>query len=181
MTANNSDPVFATIDWKAGVGAAGHSMGGQASTLSASAACAAKWDIRAAALIHPEIGSLPWGNTGSNISLPVATFTSSGDTLCVAATAAATMAAFNSSAQAASLPSVYRNVQGWSHLEPVLGEVFENPLLATYTAAFFKVILNGDRGVYYDLVFGSGPDSLCSSEPMVDCYTLHPPPSGRGA
>ena len=79
MTARSSDPVFATIDWDAGVGAAGHSMGGQATTLSASAACAAKWDIRAAALHHPEIGSLPGGgNTGANISLPVAAFTSSG-------------------------------------------------------------------------------------------------------
>lgn len=117
MTESSSEPVFKTIDWDAGVGAAGHSMGGQATTMSASAACAAKWDIRAAALHHPEIGALPWGNTGANISLPVAAFTSSGDNLCTAATTVETMAAFNASAQAATLPSAYRNVVGWSHLE----------------------------------------------------------------
>jgi hypothetical protein len=175
MSATSTDPWFASIDWDAGVGVAGHSMGGQATTLSASAACAAKWDIRAAALHHPEIGALPWGNTGVNISVPVAAFTSSGDQLCVAATANATMAAFNSSAQAATLPSAYRNVVGWSHLEPVMGAVLENPLLATFTAAWFKVALNGDRGVYHSLIFGGGPDSLCQSEPMVGCYTLHAP------
>lgn len=177
MTAAH-DPVFATIDWSVGVGAAGHSMGGQATTMSASAACATKYDIRAAALHHPEIGALPWGNTGVNVSVPVAAFTSSGDNLCTAATCAATMAAFNSSTQAATLPSAYRNVQGWSHLEPVLGEVFENPLLATYTAAWFKVHLNGDRTTYYDLLYGTGPDALCQSEPMVGCYTLHAPSKG---
>ena len=170
-----ADPLFATIDWAAGVGIAGHSMGGQATTMSAGAACAKRWDIRAAALIHPEIGSLPWGNTGSNMSVPVAAFTSSGDNLCPAATAEATMAAFNSSAQARTLPSALRNVVGWSHLEPVLGEVFENPLLATYTAAWLKVMLNQDRGEYYDLIYGSGPDRLCNSEPMVGCYVLNAP------
>ena len=171
----SSDPVFATIDWSAGVGAAGHSMGGQATSMSTSAACAARWDIRAAVLVHPEIGSLPWGNTGSNMSLPTAAFTSSGDHLCPPATTEATMAAFNASAQGATLPSAYRNVQGWSHLEPVLGDVFENPLLSTYTAAWFKIILNNDRGVFHDLIYSGGPDSLCHSEPMVSCYTVNPP------
>jgi dienelactone hydrolase len=176
QTANaTADPVFATIDWDAGVGIAGHSMGGQATSMSASRACAEKWDIRAAALIHPEIGSLPWGNTGSNISVPVAAFTSSGDNLCPPSTVEQTMRAFNATAQARTLPNVYRNVVGWSHLEPVLGAVFENPLLATYTAAFFKTILNNDRGAFRDLVFGGGPDDLCQSEKMVNCYVVNAP------
>ena len=176
MTATSADPVFQTIDWAAGVGAVGHSMGGQASTLSASAACARQWDIRAAALIHPEIGTLPWGNTGVNVSVPVSTWTSSGDNLCPASTAAETMQAFNSSAQAQTLPSAYRNAQGWSHLEPVLGEVFENPLLARYVAAWFKITLNGDRGDYWRMIYGPpGGDTLCGSENMVDCYAIHAP------
>lgn len=177
MSAGGSaDPVFQTIDWSAGVGAAGHSMGGQATTLSSSSSCAKKWDIRAAALIHPEIGDLPWGNTGANISTPVMTFSSSGDKLCPPSTAAATMRAFNASAQGATLPSGYRNVVGWSHLEPVLGQVFENPLLATYTAAWFKIHLNNDRGAYYNLIFdASSPDSVCNSQQMVDCYAANPP------
>ena len=62
--------------------------------------------------------------------------------------------------------------------QPVLGAVFENPLLATFTAAWFKVMLNGDRDTYYDLIFGTGPDALCSSEPMVGCYTVNAPPKG---
>ena len=175
----DGDPIFVQIDWKAGVGVAGHSMGGQATTMSASAACAARWGIKAAALIHPEIGTLPWGNTGSNISVPVSTFTSSGDHLCPPATAETTMQAFNSSAQGRTLPSAYRNVEGWSHLEPVLGAVFENPLLATYTAAWFKVMLNGDRAAFWDLIYGgpTNPDSLCNSEKMVGCYAINPPQS----
>ena len=46
----------------------------------------------------------------------------------------------------------------------------ENPLLATYTAAWFKVTLNGDTGFYHDLIFGSGPDSLCKHANMSGCY-----------
>ena len=126
-------------------------------------------------LVHPEIGSLPWGNTGANMSVPVAAFTSSGDNLCPPATCEATMAAFNASAPERALPSALRNVQGWSHLEPVLGAVFENPLLATYTAAWFKTMLNNDRGAFRELVFGAGPDSMCSSEPMVACYAVNEP------
>ena len=170
----SSDPVFSTIDWDAGVGIAGHSMGGQATTMSASTACAEKWDIRAAVLIHPEIGALPWGNTGTNMSIPVAAFTSSGDHLCPSSTTETTMAAFNAS-NGKTLPSILRNVVGWSHLEPVLGTVFENPLLATYTASWFKIFLNHDRGEYYDLIYGGGQDSVCHSEQMVSCYTINGP------
>lgn len=171
----STDPVFASIDWTVGVGIAGHSMGGQSTTMSANSACAKKWDIRASALVHPEIGALPWGNTGSNISVPVIAFTSSGDKLCPPATTETTMTAFNASEQGKILPSAYRNIQGWSHLEPVLGTVFENPLLATYTAAWFKIHLNNDRGEFYDLIYGNGEDSLCHSQPMVSCYTKNAP------
>ena len=37
MTATSADAVFATIDWAAGVGIAGHSMGGQATAIAAGA------------------------------------------------------------------------------------------------------------------------------------------------
>jgi pimeloyl-ACP methyl ester carboxylesterase len=171
----SADPVFATIDWAAGVGIAGHSMGGQATSMSANAACAKKWDIKAAALVHPEIGTLPWGNTGSNISIPVAAFSSSGDHTCPPATTETTMAAFNATKQGKTLPSIYRNVEGWSHLEPVMGAVFENPLLSTWTAAWFKIHLNHDRGEFFDLIYGTGPDSLCHAQTVVDCYTMNAP------
>ena len=174
-TTGGSDPVFQTIDWAAGVGIAGHSMGGQATTMSANAACAKRWGIKAAALVHPEIGTLPWGNTGSNMSVPVAAFSSSGDHTCPPSTTETTMRAFNASAQARTLPNMYRNVEGWSHLEPVMGAVFENPLLSTYTAAWFKIHLNNDRGAFFDLIYGTGPDSVCHSQPMVGCYTANAP------
>jgi len=172
---NASAPAFfRTIDWAAGVGIAGHSMGGQASSFSAQRACAAQWDIRAAALIHPAEGALADGrNSGAAMAVPTAAFTSTGDKLCAPATVAATMRAFNASAGGA-LPSLYRDLVGWSHLEPVMGDVFENPLLATYTAAWFKVFLNGAKAgdEYYDLIFGGGPDGICASQPMEECYVL---------
>jgi hypothetical protein len=172
---------FRSVDWSAGVGVAGHSMGGQASTVSAGSGCAAQWDIRAAALIHPASGVLPGGqNSGSGMSVPTAAFTSTGDHLCSPASVAATMQAFNASAAGQTLPSLYRNLVGWSHLEPVMGDVFENPLLATYTAAWFKVFLNGQKpgDDYYDLIFSGSPDSICESAAQEECYVL---PRGAGA
>ena len=78
-TAAGTDPNFALIDWAAGVGVAGHSMGGQATVIAASAACAARWGIKSAALHHPFDGAVPGGNLGSNISVPTAGFASTGD------------------------------------------------------------------------------------------------------
>jgi dienelactone hydrolase len=51
-----SDPVFQLIDFSNGVGVAGHSMGGQSSTLAANTACTKQFDIRAVALHHPANG-----------------------------------------------------------------------------------------------------------------------------
>lgn len=169
----SSDAVFQTIDWHAGVGIAGHSMGGQAATIAASAACTARWGIKAAVLHHPASGATPAGNVGVNISVPVIGMTSDGDSIWPETQAI--MAAFNGSSAAAQLPSAYRDLAGWSHLEPVLAPPIENPLLATYTAAWFKVFLNGDRGTWYDFIFGSGPDALCNYANMTACYILNAP------
>lgn len=166
------DAVFRTIDWDAGVGIVGHSMGGQATSLSASPACASRWGVRAAVLHHPYDGSLPGGgNLGVNVSVPVAAFTSSGDPIWP--DTQALMAAANASAFA--VPRAYRDLTGSSHLEPVLVPPIENPFLATFTAAWFKVFLVGDRGFWYDLVFGSGPDSLCNHANMTACYVINSP------
>ena len=170
----SSDPVFASIDWAAGVGIAGHSMGGQATALSAGAACAQRWDIRAAVLHHPASGALPGGaNIGVNMSVPVAGFTSSGDS--IFPETFGIMAAFNSSSAAATLPNALKDATGWSHLEPVLIPPIENPLLATFTAAWFKVFLNNDKNEFFDMVFGSGPDSFCKHANMTACYVLNAP------
>jgi dienelactone hydrolase len=80
-----AEPIFSTVDWSAGVGVAGHSMGGQATTTSAHHACAAQYDIRAAVLHHAAPCELRQGgqNAGLNVTtVPLAAFTSSGDRCC---------------------------------------------------------------------------------------------------
>ena len=43
---------------------------------------------------------------------------------------------------------------------------------ALYTAAWFKIYLNQDKGEYYDLIFGDGNDSVCKSQEMKECEVL---------
>ena len=167
----SADPFFSLIDYAAGAGIAGHSMGGQGAAMAAARGCPARWNVKTAVLHHPANGDVPAGNIGSNMTIPVAAFTSSGDG--VWWEARDYMAAFNQSR--AGLPSAYRYEVGWSHLEPMLWPPCENPLLATYTAAWLKVFLSGDRGEYYDLIYGSGPDSLCRHAPMVECSVVGAP------
>ena len=168
----SADPFFARIDYAAGAGIAGHSMGGQGAAMAARHGCPERWNVKTVVLHHPAKGDVPAGNIGVNMSVPAAAFTSSGDG--VWAEARDYMAAFNQSA-GAGLPSAYRYEVGWSHLEPMLWPPCENPLLATYTAAWLKIFLNGDRGFYYDLIYGSGPDSLCRHAPMVECSAAGAP------
>jgi len=160
---SNSDPLFSMIDWSAGVGIVGHSMGGQGAAAAVTGACTKAWGVKAAVLHHPASGKIPWGNIGSNMSVPTAGFTTSGDAIWPETRDI--MAAFNTTG----LPWAYRDEVGWSHLEPVLWPPCENPLLATYTAAWLKVFLNGDVGSYHELIYGSGEDSLCGHAEMVAC------------
>lgn len=111
------------------------------------------------------------GNVGINISIPTAAFTSSGDSIWPETNAI--MAALNNSNP--TFPIAYRDVTGFSHLEPVLIPPIENPYLATFTAAWFKVFLENDTGYWQDLVFGTGPDSLCKHANMTQCYILNSP------
>jgi len=163
---------FALVDHAAGYGVVGHSLGGQAAAVAAAGECAARWGVRAAALHHPASGEVPGGNVGGNVSVPVAVFTSDGDAGWPSARAI--MAAFERRADG--LAFAYRDEVGWSHLEPVLWPPVENPLLATYTAAWLSVFLGGDRAEAFERVFGAGPDALCAHAPMVNCTTRAPPP-----
>jgi hypothetical protein len=150
-----ADPVFSLIDWALGVGIAGHSMGGQSTSIAASTACAAAFDIKAAALHHPANGQTGAGilqggrgggnnNTGSGVGVPLAAFTSSGDNTC---DANLTKAIYSSLPPG--LPRAYRNIKGSSHLEPVLVPPIENPLLATYTAAWMQVTHRTQRQAHH--------------------------------
>eukprot|EP00940_MAST-03C_sp_MAST-3C-sp2_P002562 g2562.t1 len=159
------------IDWSAGVGIAGHSMGGIATTTSAHHDCVSEWDIRAAVVHHAAPSNLRngGGNAGLNVTtIPLAAFTSSGDSCCEKST--------REIFEAAPTPiKAYRDLKGSSHLEPVLIPPIENRFLATYTASFFKIYL-GKREtpgmLHYELIYGNGTDSLCKYQESVECEVV---------
>ena len=158
-------PGISRVDWTAGVGICGHSMGGQATVRSATAAntVAHHRNITAAVLHHPEVDS-----GGGKIAVPLAAFTGTTDTICPAPE---TMEIWDP----APLPKTIRNQKGEGHLEPVLTPPIENPYLATFTAAWFKIYLGGDVGEYYDMIYNPGnasADALCTHAAMEDCRTL---------
>jgi hypothetical protein len=157
---------FSLVDWAAGVGIAGHSMGGQATSLSSHPACTAKWGIKAAVLHHSANGDVKGlGNIGVNVSVPLGAFTSSGDGIWKE-----TRDIYENSPVK---PKVYRDQTGFSHLEPVLAPPVENPMLATFTAAWFKVYLGGDpHGRFHSMIYNaSNPSSLCNYADMTECET----------
>jgi hypothetical protein len=97
--------------------------------------------------------------------VPFAGFTSTGDNTCDSKLCKDTYDAVPSTT-----PKIYRNLVGSSHLEPVLVPPIENPYLATYTAAWFKIYLGGESsGEYYDLIYGNDETSLCHSAEMEEC------------
>lgn len=161
---NSSGDVFSLIDWSKGVGISGHSMGGQSTANAATKACTEAYDIRAAVIHHAADGKTIHGNIGSNISIPTASFTSTGDGIWKETRE------IHEAIPTTSGTKAYRNQVGFSHLEPVLWPPVENPFLATFTAAWFKVYLDGDSsGQYYDLIFGSDNTSLCKYAEMKEC------------
>jgi len=159
------DGIFAMLDVDAGVAIAGHSMGGQATTLSSHFACAEKYNIKVAALHHSANGATAIGNVGVNVSVPLAGFGSTGDAGCTAETKAILDASTK-------YPKLFRDEVGWSHLEPLSVPIIAkyNPPLGLMTAAWFKIHLSGDKGVYHDLIYGSAPDSLCKYAKMQECH-----------
>ncbi len=161
---------FDLIDHGAGYGVVGHSLGGLGAVVAATGDCPARWDVKTVVLHHPSSGALPTGNVGANASVPLAVFTSSGDGGWPSAQGI--FDAFASRSDG--LAFAYRDEVGWSHLEPVLVPPVENPLLATYSAAWLAVILRGDRAAAYELIFGGGADGLCAHAEMVNCTTRAP-------
>lgn len=164
------DEIFAMLDVGAGAAIAGHSMGGQATSLSAHRACTEKYNIKVAALHHSANGATPLGNLGVNVSVPLAGFGSSGDAGCTAETR-------DIYASSPVYPKVFRNEVGWSHLEPLSVPIIAkyNAPLGLMTAAWFKIHLSGDTGRYYDLIFGGASDSLCKYADMAECIVNEGP------
>jgi S-formylglutathione hydrolase FrmB len=154
------DEIFQRLDVQAGAAIAGHSMGGQATTLSAHFECTKRFDIRVAALHHSANGATSLGNLGVNVSVPLAGFGSTGDASCTRETEEI----FESSSV---YPKVFGKWQGFSHLAPTI--LNYNPALATMTAAWFKVHLLGDQGEYHELIFGNSSESLCNAAVTEEC------------
>jgi len=154
-------PIFKTVDWEVGVAIAGHSMGGQATAWASHENCTSQWNIKTAAVHHGV-----WGTTNDKIGIPVAAFSSTGDS----SISPKTKQVFERSP---TFPKIYREINGSSHLEPVTEPPVENDLLATYTAAWFKFTLGLDQdGVYHDMIFGDNEDSLCNSQKMNECILV---------
>jgi len=166
------DEIFAMLDVEAGAAIAGHSMGGQSTSLSSHFACTEKYDIRVAALHHSANGATSIGNIGVNVSVPLAALGSSGDAGCTAET----RDIYESSTV---YPKYFRNEVGWSHLEPLSVPLIAkyNPPIGLMTAAWFKIHLSGDKGVYHDLIFGDAADSLCKYADMKECMVEEGPSS----
>ncbi len=146
------------INWTAGVGIAGHSMGGQATVRSARRDWTEKYDIRAAVLHHPETD-----DGGVNISVPVAAFTGEKDHTCPPSQT-------HHIWDPAPRPKTLANRVDATHLEPVL---LSCAGLGVYTAAWFKIYLEGDQGTYYDLIYSNtSSDALCQYYKQAECMNL---------
>ena len=158
------------IDFSHGIGIAGHSMGGQSTALAATDRCVEEWNITSAALHHPAMGDskdFPDHNIANNISkVPLAAFTSSGDHLCNASYSLK----YVDDSPTTEL-KLYRNLVGWSHLEPVMHAWgTENPFLATFTAFWFQATMLQNETARDYLVNSSNKDSLCNYAPMAQCF-----------
>jgi len=146
------------INFAAGVGVAGHSMGGQA-TLYSAAKGAVSHDIRAAVMHHPYTHTYP-----SIQTVPFLVFTSTNDTL---ATPQMSQNIFNASDACPERGFVERlddPKDPEPHLEPDRWG-FNNSGIKWFTVAWFKVHLDKtpktDGIDFEELLYGSGAGSLC--------------------
>jgi len=149
----------AKIDWSAGVGTAGHSMGGETSVQLASAMLAKKYNVKAMVCEH----CLACLKTGDLITTPAMFMTGTGD-----------YEVFPNQVKDAytkdtAAPKSFRNEKGRGHTEMLDLLVQYNPAVARHAAAFYKVWLNGDRKDYYDIVYGNGSTSFCHYADMYEC------------
>ena len=139
------------------VGIAGHSMGGQATLFSSSYTNASSHGIKAAVMHHAYTHQSP------SPQVPFLAFTGSEDLL---APPSMTKAFFDAGSSQAHRG--YVNKANAGHLEPIF---WGNELLGTYTAAWFKLYLDGTpqaNGIdYHSLIY----DSLCGGGDgkMTDC------------
>mmetsp|Transcript_41214 Transcript_41214/g.53157 ORF Transcript_41214/g.53157 Transcript_41214/m.53157 type:complete len:306 (+) Transcript_41214:13-930(+) len=153
---SNNDMIFANVNWDAGVGIAGHSMGGQA-TLFSSSYSAADYNIKAAVMHHPYTHSFP------SPQVPYIVFTGTADTTAPATTMAQPIFEVQDGSSSRGIV----NKIGADHHEPDCLDLDPQGVktLASYSAAWFKVYLDQTpqaNGIdYYDMLFGSDSASVC--------------------
>lgn len=156
---NSTDEWASMIDWQAGVGTAGHSMGGEVVSQMASQDFASTYNVKAAVCQH----CLMCIKTGDLVSTPAMYFTGTTD---YEVTPKKVKKAFTADKVS---PKSYRNQKGKGHLEMLNLEINYNPAIASHTAAFFNVWLKGDKGNFYEQVYGKGKDSFCGYADMKEC------------
>jgi hypothetical protein len=167
MSEGPSPSHFGLIDFSLGKGIVGHSMGGQATVRSAAETYVKQYNIKAGVLHHPETD-----DGGAKMDVPIAAFTGTADKTCPPAE---THHIWDPDTV---LPKTLYNRVGADHLEPVLIPPIENPGLGMYTAAWFKIYLNGDTGMYHDLIYDNSGKSyefaLCKYYNTSECTNLLP-------
>jgi hypothetical protein len=150
---------FERVDWSAGVGIAGHSMGGQATLFSSSDGNPEKYDIRAAVMHHAFSHSFPAP------TIPFLDFTGEEDTVAPADTMGIPL---YESANGSGLHRGLVDKTMAGHHEPDITCMDRNgiKLLAQFSAAWFKLYLDKtpeDFGLdFQSMIYGSGSDGVCS-------------------
>jgi dienelactone hydrolase len=163
--ASAGDAVFETVNFDIGVGVSGHSMGGQATLVSASGQNPSKYNIKAAVMHHAYTHEFPAAN------IPFLAFTGTADYI---APSSMTTEFFN--ARGASSTRGLVNKVGATHLES--NPMNYNPKLASFTVAWFKVFLDKtpqSGGVdFHGMIFGKDKSSLCGGGDgsMAQCTIL---------
>ena len=158
------EPIFARINFTGGVGIAGHSMGGQATVFSAARELAREHEIRAAVMHNAYTHVFP------RVDVPSLIFTGTEDD-----TATPLMSEELYGNLTSGLPAGLANKEGTGHHAPDL--LGYDPLIAQFTAAWFKLHLDGVSSQYghdfAEMIQGRGAESLCGGGfgRMASCET----------
>ncbi|GMI27096.1 hypothetical protein TeGR_g7885 [Tetraparma gracilis] len=147
------DAAFANLDFESGVGVVGHSMGGQA-TLFSSAYNATSHNIKAAVYHHA------WTEDFPAPQVPFLSMTSTYDDEADATTMG--QAIYDIEGTEHHTKGLVSKANFGHHEADILGI---NPLLGQFTAAWFKLMLEGkgeESNVdYEEMIFGTSSTSIC--------------------
>jgi len=154
------------INRTAGVGIAGHSMGGQAAMFASAYDQSEKYDIRAAVLQHPFSHDFPAIST-----VPFLVFTGDPDPI---ATPKSAHKIFDAPGAYTTRGLVESAIA--EHGEP---STHYRPQIGLYTTAWFKVFLERTPSFhgmdFQQLIFGNDSNSLChgGDGPLTNCTLIH--------